>query len=256
MIILENSVFFSKKASVESDALAEFIPDIPESASLIFVEESPDKRKKLYRAIQKKGFILNCEDLPPRMLGQWTRGLFKKAGLVIDGPTLDRFLETVGEDMMNIISESDKLIGYCMGRESVTADDISAVCSPQLKDRVFEMITAVSRRQKQKALSIYMDLIALRTPAQVILTLLQKEYSRLLQIRELRKAGEPGEEIAKRTGLSAWIIKKNYRPVIGKMDAGRLEQSLQYCLQADQDYKSGKIDAGIAVEMTIIRLCG
>ena len=256
VIILENSVFFSKKASVESDALAEFIPEIPESASLIFVEESPDKRKKLYRTIQKNGFILNCEDLPPRMLGQWTRGLFKKAGLVIDGPTLDRFLETVGEDMMNIISESDKLIGYCMGRESVTADDISAVCSPQLKDRVFEMITAVSRRQKQKALSIYMDLIALRTPAQVILTLLQKEYSRLLQIRELRKAGEPGEEIAKRTGLSAWIIKKNYMPVIGKMDAGRLEQSLQYCLQADQDYKSGKIDAGIAVEMTIIRLCG
>ncbi len=256
VIILENSVFFSKKASVESDALADFIPEIPESASLIFVEESPDKRKKLYRAIQKNGFILNCEDLPPRMLGQWTRGLFKKAGLVIDGPTLDRFLETVGEDMMNIISESDKLIGYCMGRECVTADDISAVCSPQLKDRVFEMITAVSRRQKQKALSIYMDLIALRTPAQVILTLLQREYSRLLQIRELRKAGEPGEEIAKRTGLSAWIIKKNYMSVIGKMDAGRLEQSLQYCLQADQDYKSGKIDAGIAVEMTIIRLCG
>ena len=160
--------------------------------------------------------------------------------------------------MADIYDDStlDKLIGYCMGRESVTADDISAVCSPQLKDRVFEMITAVSRRQKQKALSIYMDLIALRTPAQVILTLLQREYSRLLQIRELRKAGEPGEEIAKRTGLSAWIIKKNYMPVIGKMDAGRLEQSLQYCLQADQDYKSGKIDAGIAVEMTIIRLCG
>ncbi|MBQ6636865.1 MAG: DNA polymerase III subunit delta [Lachnospiraceae bacterium] len=256
VIILENSVFFSKKASVESDALADFIPEIPESASLIFVEESPDKRKKLYRAIQKNGFILNCEDLPPRMLGQWTRGLFKKAGLTIDGPVLDRFLETVGEDMMNIISESDKLIGYCMGRESVTADDISAVCCPQLKDRVFEMITAVSRRQKQKALSIYMDLIALRTPAQVILTLLQREYSRLLQIRELRKAGESGEEIAKRTGLSAWIIKKNYMPVIGKMDAGRLEKSLQYCLQADQDYKSGKIDAGIVVEMTIIRLCG
>ena len=158
--------------------------------------------------------------------------------------------------MMNIVSESEKLIGYCMGREKITDQDIRAVCSPQLKDRVFEMVSAVSRRQKQKALSIYMDLIALRTPAQVILTLLQREYSRLLQIRELRRAGQSGEEIAARTGISAWIIKKNYMPVIGKMDAGRLERSLQYCLQADQDYKSGKIDAGIAVEMTIIRLCG
>ena len=256
VIILENSVFFSKKASVESDTLAAFIPDIPEIASIIFVEENPDKRKKLYRAVQKNGFVLNCEDLSPRMLGQWTSGLFKKAGLSIDGPVLNFFLETVGEDMMNIVSESEKLIGYCMGREKITDQDIRAVCSPQLKDRVFEMVSAVSRRQKQKALSIYMDLIALRTPAQVILTLLQREYSRLLQIRELRRAGQSGEEIAARTGISAWIIKKNYIPVIGKMDAGRLERSLQYCLQADQDYKSGKIDAGIAVEMTIIRLCG
>ena len=234
VIILENSVFFSKKASVESDTLAAFIPDIPETASIIFVEENPDKRKKLYRAVQKNGFVLNCEDLSPRMLGQWTSGLFKKAGLSIDGPVLNLFLETVGEDMMNIVSESEKLIGYCMGREKITDQDIRAVCSPQL----------------------YMDLIALRTPAQVILTLLQREYSRLLQIRELRRAGQSGEEIAARTGISAWIIKKNYMPVIGKMDAGRLERSLQYCLQADQDYKSGKIDAGIAVEMTIIRLCG
>ena len=127
VIMLENSVFFSKKASVESDALAAFIPDIPESASLVFVEESPDKRKKLYKAIQKNGFVLNCEDLSPQMLGRWTGGLFKKAGLMIDGPTLNRFLEIVGEDMMNIVSESEKLIAYSKGRESVTAEDIAAV---------------------------------------------------------------------------------------------------------------------------------
>ena len=132
VILLENSVFFSKKASVESDALADFIPQIPESASLVFVEESPDKRRKLYKAIQKHGFVLNCEDVTPQMLGRWTQGLFKKAGLAIDGPTLNRFLETVGEDMMNIVSESDKLIAYCMGRDHVTAEDISAVCSPLL----------------------------------------------------------------------------------------------------------------------------
>ncbi len=255
VILLENSVFFSKKASVESDALAAFIPDIPESASLVFVEESPDKRKKLYKAIQKTGFVLNCEDLSPQMLGRWTGGLFKKAGLMIDGPTLNRFLETVGEDMMNIVSESEKLIAYCMGRESVTAADIEAVCSPRLKDRIFEMIGAVSRRQKDKALAIYMELISLRTPSQVILTLLQREFSRLVQVKELQEAREPEAEIAKSVGLSPWIVKKNYLPIARNLDARRLTRSLQLCLQADQDYKSGLMEAGVAVEMTIIRLC-
>ena len=225
VILMENSVFFSKKASTESDALAAFLPEIPETASLVFVEESPDKRKKLYKAVQKNGFILNCEDLSPRMLGQWTGGLFKKAGLMIDGPTLNLFLETVGEDMMNIVSESEKLIGYCMGRERVTAEDITAVCSPQLKDRIFDMIGAVSRRQRDKALAIYMDLISLRTPSQVILTLLQREFSRLVQVKELQDARESEAEIAKRVGLSPWIIKKNYLPITRTLDAGRLTRS-------------------------------
>ena len=255
VILLENSVFFSKKASVESDALAEFIPEIPESASLVFVEEAPDKRKKLYKAIQKHGFVLNCEDVTPQMLGRWTAGLFQKAGLKIDGPALNRFLETVGEDMMNIVSESDKLIGYCLGRDRVTEADIEAVCSPRLRDRVFEMIAAVSRRQKDRALSIYMDLIALRTPSQVILTLLQREFSRLLQVKELQEARASEAEIAKRVGLSPWIVKKNYLPVTRSLEVSRLERSLQLCLQADQDYKSGLIDAGVAAEMTLIRLC-
>ena len=255
VILLENSVFFSKKASVESDALAEFIPEIPESASLVFVEEAPDKRKKLYKAIQKHGFVLNCEDVTPQMLGRWTAGLFQKAGLKIDGPALNRFLETVGEDMMNIVSESDKLIGYCLGRDRVTEADIEAVCSPRLRDRVFEMIAAVSRRQKDRALSIYMDLIALRTPSQVILTLLQREFSRLLQVKELQEARASEAEIAKRVGLSPWIVKKSYLPVTRSLEVSRLERSLQLCLQADQDYKSGLIDAGVAAEMTLIRLC-
>lgn len=274
VILLENSVFFSKKASVESDALADFIPQIPPTASLVFVEESPDKRKKLYKAIQKHGFILNCEDISPQALGRWTAGLFRKAGLAIDGPALDFFLETVGEDMMNISSEAEKLIGYCLGggRSAlkvasegdsegnaavyVTPKDIAAICSPLLRDRVFEMVGAVSRRQKDRALSIYMELVAVRTPHQVILTLLQREFSRLLQIRELQAAREAEAEIAKKTGLSPWIVKKNYLPVTRLLDPAVLERSLQLCLTADQDYKSGLVSAQVATEMLIVRLCG
>lgn len=256
VIILETTVFFSKKASAESDALAAFIPGIPETASLVFVEEAPDKRKKLYKAIAKHGFVLSCEDVPPGMLGRWAAGLFRKAGLSIEGNVLDRFLETVGGDMMNIESEAEKLISYCLGREQVTEEDIAAVCCTQLKDRVFDLISAVSRRQKDKALMIYMDLLALRTPPQVILTLLQREYARLSQVKELQDARLSEGEIGKRVGLSPWIVKKNYLPVARNIDSGRLAASLEECLQADQDYKSGLIGAGTAVEMTILRLCG
>ena len=77
-----------------------------------------------------------------------------------------------------------------------------------------------------------------------------------MEVKELQEERRSEAEIASKIGLSPWIVKKNYLPVTRSLDSRRLARALQLCLQADQDYKSGRIDAGVAAEMTIIRLCG
>ena len=274
VIVLDNTGLFNPKAaarsvtgskssasiSEEADKLAGFVPDIPDTASIVFVEENVDKRGKLYKAILKSrkdelGEILECTTPDEADLRAWTSGIFRRSGLSVNGRTLALFLSYTGEDMQNIAAEAEKLCCYCMGRKEITEQDIRDVCSPRIKDRIFDMIEAIAMRDRKKALEIYMELCALRTAPQVILTLMRRQFEQLIKIREL-SGRLPDSEIAKQVGLPPFVITKKYKPALRMYTSEELLEALEECIEADHDSKSGKIEAGIATEMIIVRHSG
>lgn len=246
---------FLKKAGEEPEKLCGFIPKMPETTHLIFEETSPNGTYKLYKAIAKCGYVMRCDTPGERYLRQWTARLFQEQSLRIETGTLEMFLQYTGTDMLNILSEMEKLSAYCFGREAVTAQDIRDVCSPVIRDQIFEMIRAIAEGRRSQALLIYMDLVRLQTPPQVILSLLSRQYNQLLQIGELLpKVGE--KETAARLKLNPWVLSNRLRPVLSGYNARMLEQCLEACMQADMDYKSGKISPELATENLIILCSG
>lgn len=254
VILIEDAGLFGSRAGSESDELAEYLPSMPETTHIIFAEESADKRKKLYKAVQKTGTVLQCDEPDPATMRKWTYSLFKREGKEIPQGVLRMFLEWTGEDMQNIVNESEKLISYLGERSEVRPSDIRAVCSVRIKDRIFDMIEAISMRDREKALQIYMDLIALQTPPQIILSLMIRQFNQLLQVSELiTKIND--RDIASRLHVPPFVVTKKYRPALRGTSGKELQESLAQCLQADQDYKSGRVDARIAVEMIIVKSC-
>ncbi len=253
---------FLKKPGEEPEKLAEYLSRMPETTHLILEEPAPNATYKLYKAIAKVGLVVRCDlatgdrPLPQDMdqLRRWTAGLFSKDGLTISGDVLELFLQSSGTDMLNIKSEEAKLSSYCMGREAVTPQDIQAIGTPVVKDRIFDMIEAIAARERPKALAIYMDLVKLQTPPQVILALMTRQYNQLLQILELSSMGD--RELAAELGLNLWALGNKLRPLVKGYTLERLEQSLEACMQADVDYKSGKITPELAVEKLIVLCSG
>lgn len=254
VILIEDAGLFGSRAGAESDALAEYLKNLPDTTHILFVEESADRRKKLYKAVQKIGTIIECSQPDTGTMRKWVQSLFKRAGKEIPQGVLRMFLEWTGEDMQNIVNESEKLISYLGDRTEVKPADIRAICSVRIKDRIFDMIEAVSMKNKDKALQIYMDLCALQTPPQVILTLMIRQFNQLLQAGELMTKVND-RDIASRLHVPPFVVTKRYRPALRSASKGQLQEALERCLQADQDYKSGKVDARIAVEMIIIQSC-
>ena len=100
-----------------------------------------------------------------------------------------------------------------------------------------------------------MDLCALRTAPQVILTLMRRQFGQLVKIREL--SGKlPDSEIARQVGLPPFVVTKKYRPALRMYTSEELLDALEECTRADHESKSGRIDAGMAVEMIIVRHSG
>lgn len=256
VIVLDGTGILSgsaKGGDSRGDRLAAYLDRAPETTHFVISEGEVDKRKKLYKAIEREGFILPCGDLDDETIRRWAFSLFQKDKLNIRPETLSDFLELTGNDMFNIQTEASKLCAYCYGRSEVTASDIRAVCSVHLQDRIFEMIDAIVAKRPERALEIYMELLERQTAPQPILALMQRQFNTLLQVRELMDKRMGEGEIASKTGMSPYFIRKRYIPTASRYGRQVLISALEDCIQADQDYKSGLITDRIAVEMVIVR---
>lgn len=253
VITLEDTDFL-KKAGDEAEKLCEFLPKMPETTHLIFEETAPNKTYRLYKAIAKAGYVMVCDTPGEGDLRIWTAGLFSERGLRISNRTLDLFLQYSGTDMLSVQSEAEKLSAYCYGKEEVLPEDIRAVCTPVIRDRIFDMIQSIAAGEKDEALSIYLDLVKLQTAPQVVLALMLRQYNQLLQLKEL--LGSAGEsEAAAQLKINPWILSKKLRPLVDRLKRGGLESCLEECMKADFDYKTGKITPELAVERLIVLCC-
>ena len=228
VITLEDTDFL-KKAGEEPEKLCGFLAQMPPTTHLIFEEIAPNATYKLYKAIAKNGYVMRCDTPDERQLREWTAGLFARDGLKIANGTLNLFLEYAGTDMLAIRSEEEKLSSYCLGQEEVRPEDIRAVCTPVLKDRIFDMISAIAEGKRDLALSIYMDLLKLQTPPQVILSLMLRQYRQLLQVQEL--LGKMGEkEAAAELKINPWVLSNKLKPLLRGYPVGVLERYVEACM--------------------------
>lgn len=271
VIVLENTGLLNPKAAAksvtgskssssiaeEADRIADYIAQIPDTTAIVLVEENVDKRGRLYKAIaksqkEKTGEILECTTPDEGDLRAWAAGLFRKSGLQISGKALALFLEYTGEDMQNIAGEAEKLCCYCLMKKEIKDQDVRDVCSPRIRDRIFEMTQAIALRDRKKALGIYMDLCSLRTAPQVILSLMRRQFGQLIKVREL-SGKMPDSEIARQVGVPPFVVTKRLRPAMKMFTQEELMEALEECIAADSDSKSGRIDASIAAEMIIVK---
>ena len=73
------------------------------------------------------------------------------------------FLQKVGDDMFQIKNETDiKLIADVGEKEEITKEDIDAITSGEVQDKIFDLVDAIARGNKPAALGYYNDLITFK----------------------------------------------------------------------------------------------
>ncbi|MGN0362013.1 MAG: DNA polymerase III subunit delta [Bilifractor sp.] len=248
VILIENSGFFRKKA----EQLDQYMEKLPDYLIMIFVEDTADKRSRLYKLVSKIGHAAVFETQTEETLTRWVLNAMTKAGKKITRESMHHFLEITGTDMANISSELEKLLCYTMGREVITTADIDAICAPQVSNQIFAMIRSVAEHQQKKALDYYYDLLALKEPPMRILYLLARQYNQLLQVKTLSADGFPNREIASKTGMPPFAVSRTLT-LCRNYPVPRLEKILKDFVQAEEDVKTGKLDEKLSVEMMIMK---
>ena len=197
LIVFENTGFF-KNAGAE---LADYIKEMPETTYFIFVENEVDKRSKLYKAVKAKGHIVELSAQDESTLKRWIQGIIRGEKKQMADSVILYFLGKVGTDMENIRKELEKLVCYALDRETITKEDVDAVCVTQIANHIFDMVNAVADKDQRRALDLYYDLLALKEPPMRILFLMIRQYRILFQVKALLQQGYGKKEIASKAGL-------------------------------------------------------
>ena len=247
-IIIENSPFFKS----EGEKIAEYLNSVPDTTYFVFVEETVDKRSKMYKSVAKNGCIVEAQGLSEDKIITWVLQLLKKDNKKITQNTMHYFLEKIGTNMENIRQEVEKLICYCYDKEVITEEDIDAVCTTQINNQIFEMLDAMANKRQKVALQLYYNLLALKEPPMRILYLIGRQFNLLMQTRMLKQKGYGDRAIAEKIGVPPFAATK-YVNQASKFKLEDLKKAVEECVEADEAVKSGNRNDRLSVELLIIK---
>ena len=244
-----------ESARESTDAFQNWLKTLPETAVVIFTESKADGRSGLYKLISKIGSVTtvnrpkNAEELR-----RFALNLVGKSGLKITSGAFDLLMERLPLDYGMAGTEIEKLISRCIEKGSILSEDVEEMIAPRLEDRIFELVEKVSSGDRKGALSLYYDLVALRTSPLLILTLTGKEFVRLLNVQDMAAKGLPDREIMSAMSFSKDWQAEKYRRTSGRFRRGALLHAADYASSLEQAVKSGNLNEYSAVEILIISM--
>ena len=248
LIVFENTGFFKTAAGAE---LADYIKEMPETTYFIFVEEEVDKRNKLYKAVNTKGYAAALTMQDEEVLKRWIGQILRREGKEMSGATISYFLGKVGTDMENIQMELEKLFCYTLDKNEILPEDVEEICITRTENKIFDMIRAVAQKQQKKAMDLYYDLLALKEPPMRILFLIARQFNQLLQMKELKNQGYDQNSIASRMKIQPFIVKNSWRQM-ESFTYEELERAVRECVEAEEAVKTGRMNDQMSVEMLIV----
>ena len=157
--------------------------------------------------------------------------------------------------MANLEKEMEKLFCYTLEKEEITIQDVDAVCTTQITNHIFDMVEAVAKQQKKKALDYYYDLLALKEPPMRIMYLLTRQFQLLLQVKELVKKGMGRKQVAEKAGLHPFAAGK-YMDQCRNFSKADLIAIMEEGAEFETDVKTGRLNDVMSVELFILSTLG
>ena len=236
------------------EKLLSYIPNVPESAVLVFLcRGKADARKKLYTAIKKAGGIVSFAPLTDAELNAWVVKAFAGLGKSVSPQTASVLTFTVGSDTALLRWEIDKLAALAGDRDTVTEEDVHAVATRSIECTVFEMVDAVVAGQQGKAFGLLRDMLTAGSDRLGILAMLLRQFRLMQHIKIMQYEKLSPADIKTRLGIAPFAAERCIRQAAG-YTGGQVKKAVQICLNAEYKVKSGGWNQEGALEAAMLEI--
>jgi DNA polymerase III subunit delta len=222
---------------------------------LILAMDKVDKRKKWAKLCVSKGYIYDFSPPEGDALIQWIIKMAKKEGLALDRQGSMMLADLVGDDLMSLKNEIDKLalVADVQGGK-LDAEALSKIIMDQAQLSGFDITEHLMPGQTAKALKTWYRMSEWGKTAYEISPLLVSRVRKAAILSNGRQAGMADQEIGSLTGTNPWSF-KFLTPLVKGLGPQGVRDALKTALECDVRLKSSPLKPDIIFEKAIMDLC-
>lgn len=224
--------------------------------STVFIVAYKDKkidgRSKLARLLKQKAVLITTKKIYDNQLPEWTQELLKSKQLAISPKGLALLVDHIGNDLTRIENEIEKISINLGKRKTITEEDIEEFVGVSKDFNVFELQSALARKDLAKSIRIiqYFESNPKAAPIQLILPSLYSFFSKVFMVFGAAAQDERG--VAATIGVNPFFT-KDYLQAAKLYDYQGVERILlllhQYNLKSIGINNAGTEEGSLLKEM-------
>ncbi|HYK77928.1 MAG TPA: DNA polymerase III subunit delta [Daejeonella sp.] len=204
-----------KKAT---DGLLNYLENPLQSTILVFCYKYGkfDKRKKTYKAFEKKGLVFESAEIYESKVPAWIEDFVRDRAYRIHARAAALLAEYLGNDLSKVANELEKLMLNLAPGGEITAELVQDNIGISKEYNVFELQNAIARRDAFKVNQIinYFAANPKSNPLPMVLGALNTYFTKVLKFHYAKDRSQQG--LARELGVSPFFVKdyelagKNY----------------------------------------------
>ena len=242
----------SKPTLGQWEALPEYLPTVPETTELVFVDGRLSESNPLLAKIRPLVEIRSFTLLRGGELRRWIRQRATKLGTAIEPRAVEALASTIGADLRVIDLELQKLSLYRWG-QSIGYRDVQELVSYTKEGNIFAAVDAVLEGRSGTGIELVHGLLDLGRPPSYVIAMMARQVRLLLVAKELRAQGLSSAQIGPRLSLSGYPLRKTLEQEV-KFTSRRLAEIHHKLLETDLNIKKGALDERLALDMLMAEL--
>ena len=198
---------------------------------------SVDKRKQFAKTIQKKSVLFESKSLYANQIPDWVNAYVKGQGYKINPYATQLLADNIGNDLSRIANEVKKLIINLPDKREISVDDIERNIGISKDFNVFELQSALGKKQVLKANRIvnYFVFNPKENPPQMVLPVLYGFFAKVLLYHTVKNKSDR-KEVASTLSVNPFFV-DDYKTAAQSYSVAKLSQIFSYLREADMKSK-------------------
>lgn len=208
VIIIKEAQHLNWRA--DDDLLQRYVENPMRSTILVLAYKFAkfDKRKKIYKLAEKTGVVLESAKIYDDKVAPWITNYVKDKGWNIHPQAAAMMGEYLGADLSKVVNELEKLMLNVPKEREINVQDIEQNIGISKDYNVFELNTALAKKDVAKAFRIvdYFAANPRNNPIQVVIGAMSGYFSKILKYHYL--PDKSAQAVAKELGVHPFFTRE------------------------------------------------